>query len=61
MLTVEDKLAYAERREVKAEIIRHYAAFDTEPKEPKPILPAILGGMAHAPVTALNLEPVEQK
>ncbi len=55
------KVAYADRRKVEEEIIRRNAAFDPEPEEQEAALPPAQGGMTHAPVTALNLEPMEQK
>lgn len=54
------KVAYADRRKVEEEIIRRNAAFEPEQEE-NDYEPSPSGGMAHTPVPAINLEPMEQK
>lgn len=54
------KVAYADRRKVEEEIIRRNAAFEPEQEEAA-YEPSPSGGMAHAPIPAINLEPMEQK
>lgn len=54
------KVEYADRRKVEEEIIRRNASFEPEPEEAE-YASAPSGGMAHSPVPAINLEPMEQK
>ncbi len=54
------KVAYADRRKVEEEIIRRNAAFESEQEEAE-YEPSPSGGMAHAPIPAINLEPMGQK
>ena len=54
------KVAYADRRKVEEEIIRRNAAFESEQEEAE-YEPSPSGGMAHAPIPNINLEPMQQK
>ena len=54
------KVAYADRRKVEEEIIRRNAAYEPDQEETA-YEPSPSGGMAHTPVPAINLEPMEKK